>query len=161
MAKNKDHLVVVLAVDQSEHSEFTFKWYINNIHRPDNILHIVHVPEVPGDLSKVMTASVKVQEITEAARHKIDTIKDNYLEWAFQNGIPEAKFANPHGSEPWHEIVTYAEKVGAGLIVIGSRGQGKLKRTILGSVSDSVLHHSDIPVLICRSKDSNSVIVSH
>ncbi|CAL1527018.1 unnamed protein product [Lymnaea stagnalis] len=160
MAKDKQSLIVVLAVDQSEHSEFTFKWYINNVHRPENILHMIHVPEGFGDLVKVMSTS-KLQELAEANKQRMDQLKENYLEWAFQHGIPEAKFASQHGGEPWHEIVTYAQKVGAGLIVIGSRGQGKLKRTILGSVSDSVLHHSDVPVLVCRSKDPNPVIFSH
>ena len=68
--------------------------------------------------------------------------------------VQDAKFAHPHGHDAWHEIIKYAEKVGAGLIVIGSRGQGKLRRTFLGSVSDSVLHHSHVPVLVCRNKDA-------
>ncbi|PVD25266.1 hypothetical protein C0Q70_15764 [Pomacea canaliculata] len=69
--------------------------------------------------------------------------------------VPDAKFASPQGHETWHEIIKYSESVGAGLIVIGSRGQGKLKRTFLGSVSDSVLHHSHVPVLVCRNKDAS------
>ena len=54
------------------------------------------------------------------------------------------------GKEPWQEICKAAEREKANLIVVGSRGMGTLKRTLLGSVSDSVLHHAHCPVLVCR-----------
>ena len=47
-------------------------------------------------------------------------------------------------------IIAAAREEKAGLIVMGTRGMGKFRRTLLGSVSDYVLHHADVPVLICR-----------
>jgi nucleotide-binding universal stress UspA family protein len=52
-----------------------------------------------------------------------------------------------HG-DPGPLIVAKAKECGASAIVMGSRGQGKIRRTVLGSVSDYILHHSDVPVLI-------------
>ncbi len=52
---------------------------------------------------------------------------------------------------PGHQICEAAEKEGAELIVIGTRGLGTTRRTLLGSVSDYVLYHSAVPVTICRS----------
>jgi nucleotide-binding universal stress UspA family protein len=49
-----------------------------------------------------------------------------------------------------HEIVTLAEEIGVGLIVIGSRGRGGIRRALMGSVSDSVVRHSHCPVLVVR-----------
>jgi nucleotide-binding universal stress UspA family protein len=43
-----------------------------------------------------------------------------------------------------------AEDIGAGLIVIGSRGLGGLRRALMGSVSDSVVRHAHCPVLVVR-----------
>ena len=47
-------------------------------------------------------------------------------------------------------IVHLAEEIGAGLIVIGSRGFGGLKRALLGNVADSVVRHAHCPVLVVR-----------
>jgi len=48
------------------------------------------------------------------------------------------------------EIVALAEELQAGLIVIGSRGLGGVRRALMGSVSDSVLRHAHCPVLVVR-----------
>jgi len=46
-------------------------------------------------------------------------------------------------------IIGVAEAEKAQLIVMGTRGLDAIRRTFLGSVSDYVIHHSKIPVLIC------------
>jgi nucleotide-binding universal stress UspA family protein len=52
--------------------------------------------------------------------------------------------------DPAHEIVAVARERGAGLIVIGSRGQTGLRRLILGSVARNVLLHAPCSVLVVR-----------
>ena len=51
---------------------------------------------------------------------------------------------------PGEEIVRLAEAIGAGLIVMGSRGRGGMKRALMGSVSDSVVRCAHCPVLVVR-----------
>ena len=51
---------------------------------------------------------------------------------------------------PNAEIVGLADELDAGLIVLGSRGLGPLRRALMGSVSDSVVRHAHCPVLIVR-----------
>ena len=53
---------------------------------------------------------------------------------------------------PGYVLVDIVGKSGAQLLVIGTRGLGTLSRTILGSVSDYVLHHAGIPVCICSHR---------
>jgi nucleotide-binding universal stress UspA family protein len=52
------------------------------------------------------------------------------------------------------EILDLAEQIGAGLVVIGSRGLGPVGRIALGSVSEAVIHHSRLPVLVLRGEDA-------
>ena len=54
-----------------------------------------------------------------------------------------------HGS-PIREIQDMAKSKKFDLIVIGSRGQGKLKEVFLGSVANAVVHRSPIPVLVVK-----------
>ncbi|WP_101949613.1 universal stress protein [Mycobacterium sp. 3519A] len=43
----------------------------------------------------------------------------------------------------------------AQLIVVGSRGRGLLSSALLGSTGLNLLHHSTIPVMICRSSEGH------
>ena len=54
--------------------------------------------------------------------------------------------------EAGQAIVRAAETEGATCIVTGTRGLGKVRRTLLGSVSDYILHHAHVPVLVCRHR---------
>lgn len=47
-------------------------------------------------------------------------------------------------------ITGYAQNEGFDLIILGSRGLGKFKEMVLGSVSNKVLHHSKASVLIVK-----------
>src|SRR5215211_3584041 len=53
------------------------------------------------------------------------------------------------------EQVRRGEEVGAGLIVLGSRGLGGVERALMGSVSDSVVRHAHCPVLVVREGESD------
>ncbi len=52
---------------------------------------------------------------------------------------------------PESRIVETAENWGATLIVVGSHGYSRWERLLLGSVSDSVVHHAPCSVLVVRT----------
>ena len=47
-----------------------------------------------------------------------------------------------------YTICKIAKDHSASVIVTGQRGLGAIRRTILGSVSDYVIHHSHIPTVV-------------
>jgi nucleotide-binding universal stress UspA family protein len=49
-------------------------------------------------------------------------------------------------------IMWLAEEIGADLVLVGSRGLGAMRRTLIGSVSDSVVSHADCPVMVVRKE---------
>ncbi|MFQ5782494.1 MAG: universal stress protein [Nitrosopumilus sp.] len=52
--------------------------------------------------------------------------------------------------EEGRTIVDFAQKYNFDLIVIGSRGMGKIGELFLGSTSNHVVHSSKIPVLVIK-----------
>jgi len=55
---------------------------------------------------------------------------------------------------PDSRIVETAEELAADMIVIGSHGYKRWERLLLGSVSDSVVHHAHCSVLVVRSQSA-------
>jgi nucleotide-binding universal stress UspA family protein len=58
-------------------------------------------------------------------------------------------YAILYGS-PVEQIMAIAKRKKIDLIVIGARGKGRVKELFLGSVSNAVLHKSQIPVLLVK-----------
>jgi nucleotide-binding universal stress UspA family protein len=78
-------------------------------------------------------------------------------EWAARVGSERGIPTRAHLAlgRPEAEIVKLGEELGAGLIVVGSRGLGGVRRALLGSVSDAVIHHAHCPVLVVRTGGEN------
>ncbi len=49
-------------------------------------------------------------------------------------------------------ILAEAERVGAGMIIVGSHGRGKLFDLVVGSVSAGVIRKATVPVLVVPSR---------
>ncbi len=49
-----------------------------------------------------------------------------------------------------HEILEVAREEAVSLIVLGSHGKGPVRRALLGSVSEAVVHRSPVPVLVVK-----------
>ena len=54
------------------------------------------------------------------------------------------------GGSPGEYIVKMANETGADMIVCGARGLGKIRKALLGSVSDYIVRKSKVPVVICK-----------
>jgi len=85
----------------------------------------------------------------EARRHleerAVGWLED--LEARARDGGVEAETAVLSGV-PHEEILAYADEVGAGALVLGSRGRSSFKGALLGSTVDRVVRMTDRPVLV-------------
>lgn len=52
--------------------------------------------------------------------------------------------------EAGYAVLEKAKELNAKYIVTGSRGMGTLRRTFMGSVSDYLVHHAHVPVIVCK-----------
>ena len=68
----------------------------------------------------------------------------------FIEEIEKSLYKTAYGDKPGEAIVQAALEHQADMIVMGTRGMGSIRRTIMGSVSDYVVHHAHCPVVVCR-----------
>jgi nucleotide-binding universal stress UspA family protein len=61
----------------------------------------------------------------------------------------ECKVLKGHPAE---KIITFAEDNDIDMIIVGSLGKGGYERVVLGSVSDKIVRHSKVPVLVVRER---------
>src|SRR3712207_6492556 len=50
------------------------------------------------------------------------------------------------------EIIALAAAIGVGLVAVGSRGRGRIRRALMASISDAVVRHAHCPVVVVRWK---------
>ena len=113
-------------------------------------VHIVYVLPSPSELRGHHLYSTEVmRSVLEQAEGEARSLLE---EPAKQRGGSGGRVAETHleTGEPDKEIVRLSEDIGAGTIVIGSRGLGGLRRALMGSVSESVVRHAHCPVFVVR-----------
>ncbi|XP_063402625.1 uncharacterized protein LOC134690359 isoform X1 [Mytilus trossulus] len=147
MEEESGQRIVVMAVDNSENSMWAFTWYVQNFHQAGNKVLFLHSPE--SYINATTMSPGRVLECQREADAKTSELKAKFISKANADNV-EAEFVVESAEKPGHAICEFAQKHDATFIVTGTRGMGKLRRTLLGSVSDFVVHHSHVPVLVCR-----------
>jgi nucleotide-binding universal stress UspA family protein len=139
---------ILLALDGSEEADAAARMAVELADRTDSELHVVHVGEVkpfypPGAVS----ALLRVDDIREHAGNLLD----EQVEKVKAAGGTVAG-AHLEMGRPDEEIAVLAQELGVGLIAVGSRGLGGIRRALMGSVSRSVVHYAPCSVLVVRKQ---------
>ncbi len=92
--------------------------------------------------------TVEFRQIQQARQEYGQEIIENGVKQALDWGIPVQTVLL--SGEPARELLTYAEKEGAYMIFIGPRGLGSFESLLLGSITQKVLSHSHIPVVVAK-----------
>jgi nucleotide-binding universal stress UspA family protein len=138
---------ILLATDGSKEAELAASTAAELSQRTDSELHIIHVGEVPLVYHPERHGGYHVEY------EKVETEARELLEAQVQKTkaagatVAQAHLRMGRADE---EIVGLAESMGAGLIVMGTRGHGRIRRALMGSVSESVVRHAHCPVTIVR-----------
>jgi nucleotide-binding universal stress UspA family protein len=66
-------------------------------------------------------------------------------------GVDAASLVAPREGSIGEAILAVAERKSADAVVVGTRGRGAAKATLLGSVSQELLQHADRPVVVVPS----------
>jgi nucleotide-binding universal stress UspA family protein len=96
----------------------------------------------------VETFWVPSPELEKAQKESAEAILTKALALAQEAGVKPIA-VRLEGS-PAESIAAEAEKQAVDLVVVGSRGRGKVARVLLGSVADRLVHICQRPVLVTR-----------
>ncbi len=105
------------------------------------VMNVVNVPEIASATSFYQgTAITAREEAEEIARGVVDEarragVDATYLTWEGQ---------------PGEAIVAAADAESVDMIVVGTHGRNVVGRLLLGSVSEYVVRHARVPVLVVR-----------
>ena len=143
-------------MDGSQIGEHAFCWYLSNLYREGDEVNIIHV----HDMSEIEVPYILGPEPIIIPDSYEESIKESYekskkLLSEYKKRLEDKKVKSvghlrtSHGSAG-AEICKIAEETKADCVVLGSRGLGTIRRTLLGSTSDYVLHHAECPVLVCK-----------
>jgi nucleotide-binding universal stress UspA family protein len=113
------------------------------------IVHMIRQMQVPERLLDM----ADVEKITGVRGDLLEMVAGKILreakEIAAANGLREVGTSFLDG-DPASGIVDRAREIGADLIVLGTRGLGKIRTAFLGSVSRKVTNLSEFDVLVVR-----------
>jgi nucleotide-binding universal stress UspA family protein len=98
-------------------------------------------PDPPADLEAISGSPTMAEALARRATEKgLARWRDEYTDVPVVTELTRG--------DPAQALVTASR--GAALVVVGSRGRGHILGTVLGSVSQTVLHHAHCPVAIVR-----------
>ena len=128
---------IVVAYDGSEYAKRALYFVLKLIKKDDEISLVTVIKETPSSPEQKT-----IKEREEAIEKHKEIIKE--LEgYKVNTAIIE-------GSDVADTIIEYCNKINCDLIVTGSRGLTGLKKTVLGSVSSSLVGKSKVPVLVVK-----------
>ena len=137
---------ILLATDGSGEAELAGRTAADLANKTDSELHVVHVLVSPLATPDPSSFEPEVWARLEERERKI--LEDVVEKIEASGGKVEG--SHHKAGRPDAEIVALAEEIGAGLIVMGARGVGGIRRALTGSVSNSVLRHAHCPVMVVR-----------
>lgn len=133
-----DHILV--GVDGSEESERAARYALELASRVDASVTALHVVDAGAlALAKGSGEETELRRERAAVLAGIEEIADDV-------GHPvEDELAE---GDPATQLTDHASEDDADLVVVGRQGLTGVKRRLLGGVTEQVLHHSEVPVLV-------------
>ncbi|MDQ3911936.1 MAG: universal stress protein [Actinomycetota bacterium] len=143
---------ILLASDGSKEANLAARTAVDLAAKTGSELHVAFIVRTE-DASEYGTIGFNIEKVHEQEIKQMgQRLLDEQVRWVEEAGGTVAG-AHFRIARPDQGILAVAEDVGTGLIVLGSRGLGGVKRALMGSVSDSVVRHAHCPVLVVRKED--------
>jgi len=138
---------IIIGVDSSEYSIAAAREGLSLAHQlkaKAALIYVIETSKATGNIDAGIFPEEALIVLKKEAEQTLESLARAY------NGMDLVKFM-PEG-HPQKEIVQTAAAWGADLIVLGTHGRTGLLHLLMGSVSEHVMRHSKIPVMVVPSK---------
>jgi nucleotide-binding universal stress UspA family protein len=114
-----------------------------------SLLHVAGQYPPPMLVDGTVFPTLPQEEHEAAAAKQSQQILDPCVARAEAAGVA-CNALHESDSAAWHAIIETAARTECDVIVMGSHGRGGLASLIMGSQTQKVLHHTNLPVLVVR-----------
>lgn len=140
---------ILLATDGSEDAALAARAAIDISRGTGSELHLVHVLEPIARYGYTGVTSEIYSYVLDQEQREVQKLFDRETKRVQTEGGSVTEVHSRRGPVA-DEILNLAGELEASLIVVGSRGLGPVKRLVLGSVSEGLVHGASCPVLVLR-----------
>ena len=146
---------ILLVTDDSQDEQLPRTTAMDMATTTDSELHVLCIASGLPPYGGYLSHDARIPEVAEQLRKRAEIVLDEQVQKIERDGGNVAqkhlKIAEPIGEHyRAQQVLRVAEDVDAGLIVMGTRGLGGVRRVLMGGVCDSVVRHAHCPVLVAR-----------
>ena len=143
---------ILLACDGSREADLAAKTAADLANSTNSELHLITVTDSTYHSVDWRFDYPTYEEAIEAVKGETQKVLDGQVQKVKEAG-GTVEEAHPRTDEPPEKaIIRLAEELEVGLIVMGSRGLGGVRRALMGSISEYVVRHAHCPVMIVRQE---------
>ncbi len=143
---------MIIAYDGSVASKRAVEMALKCSDKDDELTLLTIIPAelAESSFTKMLLPTIDLSTVVKSGSFKeraMETLSKVVKE--IENDVKKVKIAVESG-DPADEILLSAKKYEADIIVLGYKGYGKEGRFLLGSVTDKVVRHAGVSVLVVR-----------
>jgi len=143
---------MIIAYDGSDASKRAIEMALKCLNKDDEITLLTVIPAELAEKSftKMLLPTIDLSSVVKSGSFKDRAIETlNKVVAEIENNVKKVNVVVESG-DPADEILMSAKKHEADIIVLGYKGYGKEGRFLLGSVTDKVVRHAGVSVLVVR-----------
>lgn len=151
---------VIIACDKSPPSIYGLRWAAENLLKSNDRVIVIMIQSPLWERERVIGVLAAggyvgpdlISGMEAQARREANAVRQTLLELCTESGIdPSHVEVLVEEGDPRDVIVSIAEREHPAAVVVGSRGLGLIKRVMVGSVSDYVVHNCIVcPVIVAH-----------
>ena len=136
---------ILFAADGSDDSDLAMQAAVDLANKTDSELHVAHVGLLSPWAMPDAMSDAQYERLVQQAQQVLDQEVRKVQEAG--GSVADAHLKMGRADV---EVVRLSQELGAGMLVIGTRGRETIARILLGSDAESIVRHAHCPVLVVR-----------